>query len=87
MLLKDGNFGFYSLQLNTPIRGDKNFNVFPSRNKSSVLFSVGLKFQGVSFTKDEFLADPNGSVTRVVWAYNHGQSLRVIKIYLPHLNS
>ena len=57
LLLMDGDFGFYRLQLKNPVGIPKIPMIFPVGMRVQCSFPMGMKFQSISFTGDKFSVD------------------------------
>ena len=57
LLLRDGKFEFYCLQLKNPVRIPKIIMLFPVGMRVQCSFPMGMKFQGIFLTGDKFSVD------------------------------
>ena len=57
VLLISGDCEFYCLQLKSPVGISKILLLFPVGMRVQCSFPMAMKFQGIFFTKDKFLAE------------------------------
>ena len=57
LLLMDGDFEFYCLQLKNPMGIFKILMLIPVGKRVQCRFPMGMKFRGIFLTRDKFSAD------------------------------